>query len=128
METNTKNKKVYDLVERTSIFAKRIVQFSKKLPKDATNLPLINQLVKAGTSIGANYCEADCAESRRDYIHKVGICKKEARETEYWLDIVATVVPKNLSKETQELQDEARELRLICVSLIKNSKVGHVSI
>ncbi len=111
--------KVFDLVERTSLFGEKIITFSQKIPKTVVTLPLINQLVKAGTSIGANYCEADCAESRNDYIHKVGICKKEARETEYWLRMIALTVN---NESIKELSSEAKQLRLIFVSLINKSK------
>jgi four helix bundle protein len=87
------NDKKFDLEERTSIFAENIIDFCKSLPKDVITLPIINQLIKAATSIGANYCEADCAESKKDFIHKLGICKKESKESKYWLRIIARTVP-----------------------------------
>ena len=67
----------YDLEERTGKFGENIIQFAEKIPKNVITLPLIAQLVRAGTSVGANYCEADDAESRKDFRHKIGICKKE---------------------------------------------------
>jgi len=78
-----KTKIKYDLEERTACFGEAIIVFAKKIPKDVMTKPLINQLVKSGTSVGANYSEADDAESRADFKHKIGICKKEARETKY---------------------------------------------
>jgi four helix bundle protein len=71
------NKKKFDLDARTAKFGENIIEFAKKIHKDEITKPLIVQIVKSGTSIGANFCEADCAESKRDFEHKKGICKKE---------------------------------------------------
>jgi four helix bundle protein len=73
---------------------------------------LINQLVGAGTSVGANYCEADDAVSRKDFKNKIGICRKEARETKFFLRMVATAEP-GLKTEARILWQEAKELHLI---------------
>ncbi len=83
----------YDLEERTAKFGEKIIEFSKKIPINSVTKPLISQLAKAGTSIGANFCEADDAESPKDFLHKIGICKKEARETKYWLRIIVKANP-----------------------------------
>ena len=91
--SNTKKRKVYDLEERTAKFGENIIEFAKKIPKSVITIPLINQLIKAGTSVGSNYCEADCAESRKDFEHKLGISKKEAKETKHWLRMIAKAVP-----------------------------------
>ena len=109
--TNVKNAK-YDLEDRTAKFGEDIIKFCKKIPKTTITNPLINQLVKAGTSVGANYCEADDAESKKDFKHKIGICKKESGETKYWLRIVSTAVPE-LKTEARILWQEAKELNLI---------------
>ena len=93
------DKKVYDLEGRTAKFGEDVIEFAKKVPKNVITIPLIDQLIKAGTSVGGNYCEADCAESRRDFEHKLGICKKESKETKHWLRMIAKAVPK--------LKDEA---------------------
>jgi len=114
----------YDLEERTAKFAEDIIKFAKKIPKDVTTLPIINQLVKSGTSTGANYCEADDAESKQDFKHKIGICKKESRETKYWLRIVAVTVSE-LKEEARVLWQEAKELNLIFNSInnkLKNKR------
>src|SRR3972149_6205607 len=78
--SNIKNTK-YDLEDRTARFGENIIKFAKKIPKSPITIPLISQLVKAGTSVGANYCEADCAESKKDFEHKLSICKKESKES-----------------------------------------------
>lgn len=120
--SNDKNKE-YDLEERTSKFGEDIVEFAKKVPRNAITLPIIGQLVKSGTSVGSNYCEADCAESRKDFEHKLGICKKEAKESRYWLRIIAKAVP-DLKGEAGVLWQEAHELHLIFITIVKNSKLN----
>jgi len=109
--TNNINSK-YDLEERTAKFGENIIKFSKQIPKNTVTMSIINQLVKAGTSVGANYCEADDAESKKDFRHKIGICKKEARETKHWLRMVETASPE-LTEEAKLLWQEAKELNLI---------------
>jgi len=66
----------FDLEERTAKFGEAIIDFAKTVPKNTITFPLIHQFVKSGTAIGVSYCEADCAESRKDFEHKLGICKK----------------------------------------------------
>jgi four helix bundle protein len=102
----------YDLGKRTANFGENIIKFSKNIPKNAITLPLINQLVKSGTSVGANYCEADNAESKKDFKHKIGICKKEAQETKHWLKMISVACPE-LEKESRDLSKKAKELNLI---------------
>jgi len=116
--SNDLNPKVYDLEERTAKFGEEIIKFSRKIPKDAITLPLIGQLVKSGTSIGANYCEADDAESGKDFKHKIGICKKEARETKHWLRMIVIAVTES-KDEAKKLWQEAKELNLIFNSIVK---------
>lgn len=87
------NKSAYDLEERTAKFAENIVFTVTPIKKNVVNLPIISQLVRAATSIGANYCEANDASSRRDFRNKIYLCKKEANETKYWLRILAQAQP-----------------------------------
>ena len=87
---SAKNTK-YDLEERTARFGEDVLRFAIKIPKETINLPLITQLVRAATSIGANYCEADDGVSKKDFRNKIGFCRKEAREAKHWLRMVATV-------------------------------------
>ena len=78
---------------KNAIFGEKVILFVQKTPKNLITFPLLSQLIRSGTSIGANYCEADHAESRKDFEHKIGICKKEANETKYWLRMIAKAVP-----------------------------------
>ena len=116
----TENKK-FDLEERTAKFGESIIILCKKIPKDEITRPLITQLVKATTSVGANYCEADDAESKKDFKHKIGICKKEARESKHFLRMFAKACPE-LTDEIRILWQEARELHLIFNTIYKKVK------
>lgn len=109
--TNDQNTK-YDLEERTAKFGENIIKFCSKLPKNPIVNPLIVQLVKSGTSVGANYSEADDAESKQDFRHKIGICKKESRESKHFLRMLVVAVPQ-AQEEAKLLWQEAKELNLI---------------
>lgn len=79
--TNDKTDKIYDLEERMAKFGEMVIKFCKVIPRDPITNPLITQFTKCATSIYANYCEADDAESKDDFKHKIGFCKKESRES-----------------------------------------------
>lgn len=102
----------YNLKDRTKKFGIEIIIFSQELPKNTITLPLISQLVRSGTSIGANYFEADNAESKNDFKHKIGISQKESDETVYWLEIIEVSCPK-FKEKANKLHQEAKELNLI---------------
>ena len=113
--------KIYDLEERTAKFGEDIIDFCKKVPKNTITVPLIDQLIRAGTSVGANYCEADCAESKKDFEHKIGICKKESKESRHWLRMTSRAIPE-ARNEAQKLWREANELQLIFITIVRNSR------
>ena len=116
----TEAKPKFDLEERTAKFGIAVIEFSRKIPETITTRPLIAQFVRAGTSVGANYCEANDAESKKDFVHKIGICKKEARESMYWLHMIGVAVPE--SKESaRKLWQEAKELNLIFAAIMKSA-------
>jgi four helix bundle protein len=108
----------FDLEERTAKFGEEVIKFAKDLQKDEVTRPIVTQLVKCGTSVGANYCEADDAESRRDFKHKIGICKKEAREAKHFLRMAAVASP-NTETRARKLWEEVRELNLIFNAIYK---------
>ena len=118
---NPKPKKIYDLDERTALFGENIIEFVKILPKSFINNPLISQIVRSGTSVGANYMEADGAESKKDFRHKIAICKKESKETMHWFRMLAKANP-NKAQECRKLWKEAHELNLIFMTIIRNAK------
>ena len=115
---NSEPKHPFDLEERTATFGEAIVRFSKKIPREPTNHRLIDQLVGCGTSVGANYCEADERVSAKDFRNVIGRCVKEAKETKHFLRMVAAAEP-NLATEARELFREARELHLIFASIYR---------
>ena len=117
------NNKVYDLEERTAVFGEEIIDFAKTISKHVVTLPLINQLIRAGTAVGASYCEADCAETRKDFEHKLGICKKESKETKHWLRMVIKAEP-DLKNNAMLLMKEANELTLIFIAIVRKSKAN----
>ncbi len=121
MSNENKSKRTFDLEERTSIFSENIIDFCQSLKETTVTRPIISQLIRSATSIGSNYCEADCAESRRDFEHKLGICKKEAKETKYWLRMIMKSLPE-FKVRAQELRKESMELLLIFSSIINKSK------
>lgn len=102
----------YDLEERTARFGEAIIRFAKRIPVNPVTAPLIPQLVDAGTSVGANYNEANDAESKKDFRHKIGICRKESRETKHWLRMIAVAV-EELANDARPLWQEAKELNLV---------------
>ena len=115
------NNRKYDLEERTSKFGEDIINYCKKIPRSPINDPLITQLVKAGTSVGANYSEADDAESKKDFRHKIGIVKKESRESKHFIRMTIVAVPE-LKEEGEVLKQEAKELNLIFNSIFRKVK------
>jgi len=121
MTNDGTKKKPFDLEERTGMFGEEVIVFAKKVPQSVITRPLISQLVEAATSVGANYCEADDAESKKDFIHKIGICKKEARETKHWLRMIAIAVL-DLKEDASKLGSEAKELNLIFNAIIRSAK------
>lgn len=115
------NKKTYDLEERTAKFSESVIDLVKKIPNNFITNPIVSQLIRASTSIGANYCEADCAETKKDFEHKIGICKKESKEAKYWLRIMAKAA-QDKENELRTLWKEANELNLIFITIVRNSR------
>ena len=108
----------FDLEERTVRFGGEIIKFARKIPKDAVTKDIITQFVNSGTAVGAIYCEADDAESKKDFKHKIGLCKKEARETKFWLRMIV-IACSDLKIEARNIWVEAKELHLIFNSIYK---------
>jgi len=111
----------YNLNERTKDFGRKVIMFAKLIPKNTVTLPLISQFIRSGTSVGANYHEADNAESKNDFIHKLGISKKEAKETSYWVEMIITACPE-LKNEALLIYQESKELNLIFNAIINKTK------
>ena len=112
------------LEERTLVFSGKVLEFLYKLPNDKIYWVFINQLSKAATSIGANYREANRAESRNDFIHKIGIVEKESSESEYWLTVMSRLefLNDSFKPEISTLHSEAVEFVKLFTTINKNSK------
>jgi four helix bundle protein len=108
----------FDLEERTARFGEAIIRFAKTIPHNPENNRLISQVVGAGTSVGANYCEADERVSKKDFRNTIGRCTKEAKETMFFLRMIATAEP-DLAQEARVLYREAKELMLIFASIYR---------
>jgi four helix bundle protein len=115
------SKPVYDLEERTVRFGEAVIDFARKIPRDPVTDRIITQLVGAGTSVGANYTEADDSVSKREFLKCIATCKKEARETKFFLRMSVRAVP-TLKPDARELWMEARELHLIFAKIWRNGK------
>ncbi len=120
-KVKSSNDKIYDLEERTAKFGENIIEFAKVLERNEINRPLISQIVRSGTSIGANYMEADGAESKKDFQYKIALCKRESKETKHWLRMIAKANP-NKNTECRRLSQEAQELTLIFSSILLTKK------
>jgi four helix bundle protein len=112
----------YNLEKRTQDFGIRIVQCCQQIDRNPINDPLIKQIVRSGTSIGANYQEANGASSKKDFTNKISICKKEAKETYHWLVILKSA-NSMVKSEIEKLQDECHQLVLIFSKIHSSCKI-----
>jgi four helix bundle protein len=111
----------HDLEERTACFGERVVQFAKLVPVNPVTMPLISQLVRCGTSIGANYCEADEAESRKEFRYRISVCKRESKETKHQVRMIVAAEPE-LKDKARPIWQEAKELTLIFAAILRSHK------
>ena len=112
----------YDLEERTFQFARRVRHFVKRLPRTICNFEDVKQVVRSSGSVGANYIEANESLSKKDFLVRIRICRKEAKETAYWLRLLDTQTNDKLEAEREELTKEARELMRIFAAIMRNSE------
>ena len=115
------NEDGFNLEDRTAVFGERIIAFAKRVPINPVNSPLISQLVRAGTSIGANLAEASAGQTKPDFIAKTCVSLKEAREARYWL-LLIIATRGALQPAAQPLLEEARELVKILTTIVKNAR------
>jgi four helix bundle protein len=113
--------KIYNLEERTAIFGEETLKFVRNIKITDYNKSIISQLIKAATSVGANYMEATGGESTKDFIHKIGICKKEAKEVKHWLRMLV-IINSELTDRARVIWQEAHELVLIFSKVIITSR------
>ena len=119
--TENQNPKRYDLEDRTLEFAKRVRVLVGKLSKTAANIEDGKQLIRASGSVGANYIEANESLSKKDFLMRIKICRKEAKESRYWLRLIATGGNGDLEDDRTALENESRELTHIFGAIVTKS-------
>ena len=117
----------YELEERTFQFAKKVREFIRKIPKDIANIEDSKQVVRSSGSVGANYIEANEALSKKDFQYRIKICRKEAKESMYWLKLISVLSMQNLEKEKFELIKESEELKKIFSAIYNKSNAMNES-
>ena len=120
--TGAETKKKYDLEERTASFGEAVIDLVKGLRRDEITRPLISQLIRAATSVGANYLEADSTLTKRDFRHKIALCAREAKETKHWLRMLARASGDSKKAACRKLWQEAQELALIFSAIQRSAK------
>lgn len=119
--------KKFDLEIRTAEIGRDVIRFCRTIKQDTVTRPLIGQIIRSATSIGANYMEATSASSKKDFRNKIFICKKETRETGHWLHMIAEAAPETREK-AEDLYKEIQELTLIFGKILstlhKNEEIG----
>jgi len=110
----------FDLAERTARFGEAIIRFCSGIRRHAITSPLISQLVRSGTSIGSNYCEADEAGSKKEFKYRISVCCRESRETKYQLRMIVAAVP-DKAEDARVLWKEADELNKIFAAIFRNT-------
>lgn len=115
-----KEKQEFDLGKRTQTLATRIIMLFRTQKLEYMDRPLVMQLIRAVTSVGANYCEANEAITSRDFSHKISICKKEIKEVRFWLSLMGLIFPR-LQADWSCFEKEATELNLIFAAIIKKT-------
>ena len=111
--------KIYDLEERTALFAERVRDFVLKLPRNVANNEYSPPLIRAGSSPGSNYIEANENLGEKDFKMKIKICRKESKEAAYWLRLIVTNGSVEMEEERKVIRQEAIELKLIFTAILK---------
>jgi four helix bundle protein len=121
MTIDDHEKRPFDLEERTARFGEVVIDLLKNVPRGPLTDPLISQLVRAATSVGANYCEADDSCTKKEFRKCIGYCRRESRESKHWLRMIARADPER-SVECRPLWQEAKELNLIFSRILRGGE------
>jgi four helix bundle protein len=116
------NPKRYDLEERTFTFAKHVALFCRRLLKSAANIEYEKQLIRSAGSVGANYIEANESLSKKDFVMRIKICRKESKESAYWLRLIGETNSDEFRDESSALFNEAVQLKKIFSSIVEKTK------
>jgi four helix bundle protein len=116
---------VFDLQERTARFAEHVIEFARTVRLDPISIPIVKQLVRSSTSIGANYCEADTSGSRKEFRYRISLCQRESKETQYWLRMIGKACPEHL-ESARIYWKEAMELTKIFSSIYRKTPESRI--
>ncbi|NCN59188.1 four helix bundle protein [Candidatus Woesebacteria bacterium CG22_combo_CG10-13_8_21_14_all_39_10] len=119
------NNKPFNLEERTAVLGENVIRLCKDIKQNTINRPIISQLIRSSTSIGANYMEANGASSKADFVNKIFLCKKEAQETKHWFRMLSVIDPE-VKTELQNLWKECQELTLIFQKIVSSSRKKNI--
>jgi four helix bundle protein len=119
--TKNQNSKQYDLEERTLKFTKEVIEFIKTLPRTVANTEIARQVIRSAGSIGANYIEANESLSKKDFVMRIKICRKESKESSYWLKL-AEVKDSGGENQRRALIEEATQLTKIFSAIVEKSR------
>lgn len=119
---NDSNSKQYDLEERTFQFAKNVALYCKQLPREIINIEYIKQVIRSSGSVGANYIEANESLGKKDFLMRIKICRKEAKESTFWLKLMIEINNNEHQTKGKNLYQEAMELKKIFSSIAEKSK------
>lgn len=119
------NERKFDLEERTALFGEQVIRFCKNIRYDIISEPIIKQIIRSATSVGANYMEANSASSKKDFRNKIYICKKEVQETKHWLRMLSVCLP-DKNEELRKIWREAQELTLIFGKILSSSNKSDI--
>jgi four helix bundle protein len=112
----------YDLAERTAKLGEMVIRYARTIQLDPVTSPLVRQVVRSATSVGANYCEADEAGSKKEFKYRISVCNRELRETKHWLRMLAVAAPSH-TEEARHVWKEAHELNLIFSTIYRKTKI-----
>jgi four helix bundle protein len=118
---NQYSKRKYDIEDRTLLFSKKCIDICKSILKDPINMEITGQLIRSSTSVGANYREANESITKKNFYHIIGICRREAKESKYWLELLRYANSNHADKITLVI-DEAFQLTKIFASIGKNAE------
>ncbi len=121
--SSAKEKPKYDLAERTAKLGEQVILFVRSVTLDPVTSPLVTQLVRAATSVGVNYCEANAAGSKKEFLYRISLCNREVRETKHWLRMLAVAIPAR-KEAARVLWKESHELNLIFSSIHRKGKAN----
>jgi four helix bundle protein len=114
----------FDLEERTALFGEAVIAFALRVPSNRVTDPLVSQVVRCGTSVGGNYCEADEAETGKEFNYRISLCKRECKETRFQIRMICAAAPE-MRDAGRKLWQESKELSRIFAAILRKRRGGN---